>query len=290
MDSIDLVRMLNEFERDLDFRPPITDLIRTPTIATVQRLFEEELVRRLRDGRRPAEGQDGPGSRPAADVALGNSAVRRRAMLGLRVTALPRPAEDDQRRFDTERSERAFAPTPLSAAQLGGLLAPLRSAGHDGRHKYRYPSAGDIYAISTFLHLKAAAGNLEPGVYYYNPLEHGLSGLDGSVDLDPERYGVLSNLAVAGQAGFAVYLVADLDAVEPHYGVSSLRYAALEAGAMCMLLRAAAPGQEVGLAQIGTFDDRAITTALGLGVRQPIIASLLGGPLAAGEDYEEGTL
>jgi amino acid adenylation domain-containing protein len=290
MDSIDLVRMLNEFERDLDFRPPITDLVAAPTIATVQRLFEEDLVQRLRDGGRPAGGQDGLAPGPAADVALGNSAARRHALRGLAVTALAGRPGDDQALFDAERTERAFAPEPLSAAQLGGLLAPLRSAGRDRRHKYRYPSAGDIYAVSLLLHLTGVAGDLDPGVYYHNPLEHGLSVLERSADLDPDRYGMQSNRMIAKQAGFAIYLVADLDAIEPHYGASSLRYAAIEAGAMCMLLREAAPGQGVGLTQVGTFDDRVITAVLGLGARQPVIASLLGGPLAAGEDYDEGTL
>jgi len=264
--------------------------VRTPTIAAVQRLFEEELVQRLRDGRRAAGGQDGPGASPDPDVALANCAARRSAMRGLAVTALPRPDRDDQPLFDSERTERMFAPVPLSAAQLGGLLAALRSAGQDGRHKYRYPSAGNLYAVSTLLHLKAGGTDLDPGVYYHNPLEHGLSALVQDVGLEPERYGTLSNLEIARQAAFAIYLVADLDGIEPHYGAASTRYAALEAGAMCMLLRAAGPGQGVGLAQIGTFDDRAVAAALGLGVRQPIIASLLGGPTAARQDYEEGTL
>jgi len=192
--------------------------------------------------------------------------------------------------FDAERTEWAFEPVQLSAAQLGGLLAPLRSAGPDGRQKYRYPSAGGVYAISTLLHLKAGGTDLEPGVYYHHPVEHGLSLLAQDVELDPARYGMLSNQATAEQDAFAIYLVADLDGIEPHYGVSSLRYAALEAGAMCMLLRPAGPAQGVGLTQIGGFDDRAITAALGLGARQPIIASLLGGSPAAAREFEEGTL
>jgi amino acid adenylation domain-containing protein len=290
LDSIDLVRMLNAFERDVDFRPSLADLIRAPTVGSFQRLLEEELVRMLHrhEGLR-ATGREGQGAELDAGATLARAATRQHVMRILPGIRLPGPPGDDRQAFETERTCRAFASLPVAMAQFSRLLAPLRAIKMNGQPKYRYPSAGDSYAVTTLVHVKVGrVGSLRSGIYFYNPLEHQLSMLADDVCFDVDGYGLFSNRATAEQAAFAIYLVADLDALLPHYGERSAQFAALEAGAMAMLLRHEAPAQGVGLCQVGMFDDSNIRAALSLDARQPVVASMLGGQPDGSEHYEEG--
>ena len=78
-------------------------------------------------------------------------------------------------------------------------------------------------------------------------------------------------------AAFALFLVADLAAIEPLYGPESLGFCQVEAGAMAQLLTMAAPEQGLGLCGIGSVEPAELDPVLELGPTHRLIYSMVGG-------------
>jgi hypothetical protein len=78
-------------------------------------------------------------------------------------------------------------------------------------------------------------------------------------------------------AAFALFLVADLAAIEPLYGSESLGFCQVEAGAMAQLLTMAAPEQGLGLCGIGSVERAELDPLLELGPTHRLIYSMVGG-------------
>lgn len=108
--------------------------------------------------------------------------------------------------------------------ELAILLTPLRAFEHqtEGLCKYRYPSAGGLYSVRTYLVISRAWGEFQ-GQYYYHPENHTLVQLTVDPNLLPE-------------AGIYLQLNAYLPAIEPEYHQLAQRYSHLEAGCMEALL------------------------------------------------------
>ncbi len=278
LDSIDLVRLANRLEKELDFRPAHEDLVRTPSVAAVQHMFEEDLLRRLGDGGLTAS-VGGP-----ADAAqlIRRAVARRMTLFGLPGIALTETGDDEKTEYHSARRLAGGVPV----GQLAQLLGVLRATGSPAG--YRYPSAGGSYAVRTFVHARPGGiDGLAPGLYFYNPVEHRLA-LFADVALAAYWYAP-DNQHIAEGAGAALYLAVDSAALLPQYGPDTARYAALEAGSMAMLLRQGAGQLGIGLCQIGSFTDGEVTTALGLAARTDLVATvLIGAAVDGGGDVEDG--
>ena len=85
------------------------------------------------------------------------------------------------------------------------------------------------------------------------------------------------NRPIFDEAAFALFLVADMAAIEPLYGERSFHYATLEAGAICQLLETTAAAWEIGLCQIGQVDFEPVRGLFRLSDRHVLVHSLLGG-------------
>ncbi|MFG2942123.1 amino acid adenylation domain-containing protein [Streptomyces sp. NPDC048282] len=186
---------------------------------------------------------------------------------------LPRVPAGPSRR----RSDRAFLDEPVALAELAACLGLLGQDEVDGLAKCRYPSAGGLYPVQTYLHVKAGAvAGLAPGAYYADPVRDALVLLGEDVTIDAGAHAG-HNRAVVDAAGFTLFLVADLAAIEPLYGSLARDLCLLEAGYMGQLLMDWAAGTDVGLCPIGELDFDPLKPLFALGDRHLLAHALVGG-------------
>jgi SagB-type dehydrogenase family enzyme len=178
------------------------------------------------------------------------------------------------------RSYRSFAPTPIPFAQFSRWLSCLCSLDLDGAPKFRYGSAGGLYPVQTYLFVKPGrVEGLGAGTYYHHPGRHQLVSLAAGASLDPGIFDPIINQPIFEQAAFAVFLIAQMEAIGPMYGQRALHYATLEAGLMTQLLESLAPSFGLGLCQIGDLDSSPIRALYDLDDGHVWLHSLLGGAL-----------
>lgn len=145
--------------------------------------------------------------------------------------------------------------------------------------KYRYPSAGNLYPVQTYLYIKPARiEGLPGGFYYHHPQQHRLLPLSSADTSIPSLYAG-PNRPIFEQAAFSIFLVADMDAIVPMYGEIARDFVLLEAGYMSQLLMMEASQHLLGLCPIGGgVDVSTVQRALALGNNHQILPnSLLGG-------------
>src|SRR5690606_14271400 len=85
------------------------------------------------------------------------------------------------------------------------------------------------------------------------------------------------NYPVYDKAKFSIFLVADLNAIEPIYGNTAYEYSLLEAGAMAQLLRMTAPKYDLGLCPIGQIDSKKLNEICQLSEKHIVLHTLLAG-------------
>ncbi len=304
--SVDIVRIGNQLENEFGFRPKIEDMFRLPTIAALGGYYDE----RLRENRTPAPSSDeGLESNlksylssvelildPKEREEFKNKQTGLRSLDGDHFCVPLSPLEPGDvyaNRFVARRSHRQFSLKPIPLGQLGRLLGSLRQVRINGQPKYLYGSAGGLYPVQTYLHLKAGrVEGVTGGIYYYHPVEHRLIALRSNVDLDRTIHVPFINQPVFDEAAFSIFFIATLDAIAPIYAERSLQYATLEAGAMAHLLEVSAPDCQLGLCQIGAVDFARIRDLFALDNRHMFVHSMLGGlqdsDTAVGHEREEG--
>ncbi|NUR63038.1 MAG: amino acid adenylation domain-containing protein, partial [Catenulispora sp.] len=189
-------------------------------------------------------------------------------------------APDDEHRAHRakRRSRREFVGDPVPAATLSQLLDVLRTVpGEDGHTRARYPSAGDTYAVQTYLHLRpGGVDGLAPGLYYYRPDEPALHLIDPAPDLDRHLH-FYYNRPLFDAAAFELYLVGQTKGIAPLYAERSELYLAVEAGYMGHLLMEAQPELGLGLCPIGALDEDRLAAALALDDGHRFLHAFLGG-------------
>jgi amino acid adenylation domain-containing protein len=243
-----------------------------------------------------AEGGSVPAAAPEPHAAehlsfkLSEPGLRRdagRPALELPVDGAP---EDQRETFLARRSHRRFASTAAPEAGVARLLGCLRQVRLDELPfpKYRYPSAGNLYPVQTYVHLRPGrVSGLAGGLYYHDPKRHRLVELAAGVDLGPEVH-VPANRQLAAGAAFSLYLVAKRSAIAPVYGELARDFALLEAGAMSQLLMTEAPSAGLGLCPIGSVAFDAIRPLFDLDEDHELLHVLVGGvPAAEGVAAQE---
>lgn len=147
-----------------------------------------------------------------------------------------------------------------------------------------------MYPVQTYLCVRDGhVQELAAGAYYYDPEGHRLVVLNDNECLDASAYDPFVNAPLFEASAFALFLIADLDAIVPLYGGRSVHYATIEAGLICQLLEAEAPAFGVGLCQVGDVNDETVHRALLLEDRHVLIHSLLGGTIEGKGDWTSYT-
>ncbi|MGB3298889.1 MAG: amino acid adenylation domain-containing protein [Phormidesmis sp.] len=191
--------------------------------------------------------------------------------------------------FTRRQSHRQFLDKPINLGSFSDFLSELsaHAIADAPLPKYRYASAGSLYPIQTYLHIKAnrVAGVL-PGWYYYHPTHHTLVRL-APEDASPDAATAAESSALYGSnqplhqdSAFSLFLVANMDAIEPIYGDKSRDFCLIETGYIGQLLMEKAPNFDLGLCPIGGFDAEAIRQKLGLGLQSKPLHALVGGAIA----------
>ncbi|MCB0208982.1 MAG: amino acid adenylation domain-containing protein [Anaerolineae bacterium] len=147
--------------------------------------------------------------------------------------------------------------------------------------KYLYGSAGGLYPVQLYLHIKAnRVADIPGGTYYYHPGRRDLILLEAGAELDPSFH-TPNNRDVFTQAAFTLFLVGKMSAIAPMYGQLARDFCLLEAGYISQLLMMRAPQYQLGLCPIGMVQTDAIAPLLKLdGDDHVILHTLVGGGIS----------
>jgi amino acid adenylation domain-containing protein len=189
------------------------------------------------------------------------------------------------------QSYRQFVDEPISFKQLSLLLSSLLQLKVAGAPlpKYRYPSAGNLYPVQTYLSVKPnRVAGLEGGTYYYHPAEHRLVLLHAGDGIAENAYGEYGgfNQRIFEQSGFSLFLIGQLNAITPLYGEWARDFCLLEAGYMSQLLMEMAPKHQIGLCPIGNLDFETERALFDLEDSQIILHSFLGGKIVQAQTQQ----
>lgn len=286
--SVDVIRILNQIHRIFGFRPDMRAFYDDPTIAALTRLVDVQHAA-LQSQRRLE-----PDS-PPKELGLLFDPDDREAFklrrLGLRPSnphwssvSLPQVEIGDEgvARFLARRSHRHFAKESISQQSFSAWLRWLGPIWTDGAEKYLYPSAGGLYAVQTYIHLKpSAVQGLTAGAYYYHPIDHALVCLTPNAQIDARVHEPHVNRAVFEEASFSLFLVARMGAITPLYGEFSPRFAQLEAGHMGQVLMSFAPASQIALCPIGDIDFEPLHAMFDLDQDHALSYVFVGGALDA---------
>ena len=292
--SIDMIRLVNRLDETLGYRPRIGDFYRNPTIIGLVRGYQQQINENKSVFPLPgilAHEQKRSRVAVLADPVERETFKRKRSGLRRFDENVPAYAlgtiedEDTIREYRERRSSREFLQAPVPFAKLRGLLGRLGPKILDGQPKYLFGSAGSAYPVQTYFYAKPRRiESLPSGAYYFDPADRRLVLISGGACIEPDTYHFLINRPVFDSAAFAIFLVAQLDAIEPLYGDLSLTFATIEAGLMTQLLEMVAPSYRIGLCQIGALDAARLRRPLALESGHVFLHSLAGGLIADPEE------
>ena len=189
------------------------------------------------------------------------------------------PNESESAHYIARRTYRKFQSRPVNLEQLSKLLSALRPIKLEGfpLPKYRYASAGGLYPVQVHLYVKPdGVEGLEAGTYYYDPAGHRLVPLHPEARLERNDYNPMNRTNFDG-AGFAIYFVAQFDAIRPVYGNTSRDFCLIESGLMVSLLESTAITNQIGLCHIGGLNFEPLRHWFDLDEGHAYLYSLVGG-------------
>jgi SagB-type dehydrogenase family enzyme len=176
-----------------------------------------------------------------------------------------------ERALNTRRSQREFAPEPLTLAELGQLAWAAQGITDPEGGLRTAPSAGALYPLELYF--------LVPdGVLHYLPAEHAFARKSLRDEREALSSAALSQTSIR-RAPCSVVIVTVTQRTRAKYGDRAPLYVALEAGhaGQNLLLQATARGL-VGV-PIGAFDTPAVGRLLGLAPgEEPLYIIALGYP------------
>ncbi|MEM6451445.1 MAG: amino acid adenylation domain-containing protein [Cyanobacteria bacterium P01_D01_bin.105] len=200
----------------------------------------------------------------------------------LQRVSLPQP-NATEKDYLQRQSHRQFLTEPVQTNNFSNLLSALgaRPLPTAPLPKYRYASAGSLYPIQTYLHVRTnRITGVNAGWYYYHPVEQCLVKLSSQGNDENSNellYG--PNYALSENSAFSLFLVANLEAIEPIYGDKARDFCLIETGYMGQLMMEKAPDFKLGLCPIGGFDAAVLQQQLKLTQQQQPLHALIGGAI-----------
>lgn len=213
----------------------------------------------------------------------------RRNLVGRSEIQLGRHQYDTDERLEAyrlRRTYRHFSPDPIEGGRLGGLLAALGSVHLPGYilPKFRYPSAGNLNPIQTYVHVKAdRISDLAAGIYYHHPERNTLVRI-GDGDVASEVH-LTHNVRASESAAFTIFLLADDVGISTLYAERSRDFCLIEAGCMVQLLMTEAPDHRLGLCPVGQLDFERIRDLFDVPPGAFLAVALLGGSVDTTEPF-----
>ena len=189
-------------------------------------------------------------------------------------------SENDSTVF-RRQTHRQFLTETVSIDELAGLLSPLEAVNPTATPlpKYRYPSAGSLYSVQTYLFVKPnRVEGVEGGWYLYDAQSHQL--YEHTADQQANPRDLLSvNQNVFEQSAFSLFFIGSLEIVESMYGDRARDFCLLEAGYIGQLLMEQATTFNLGLCPVNEPGLEELPDALHLKPKQVFLHGLLGGAI-----------
>lgn len=275
--SVDVVRIANKLEQELGKRFQYKTFFQNPSLAgikssldsdTPQHFIHDLSQREAFKARRLWHRQFSENERialPPVDVEL--------------------PTQIDAAFF--QESSTFSCDKPISLIQLSKLLKPLQHVNNTGPH---YASFGISYPVQTYVYLPPETlPSIQGGVYYYDSVAHKLVCLQEGVELTAEAHVPFVYRPLYQQSQASIFLVANLDAIEPLYGEASHQLCQIESGNISYLLQLSAYAANMQAKQVGAYDFEQVKNHFHLTDRHRYLISLLIGSHSA-IDWEYGVL
>jgi len=251
--SFTLVQAVERIQDKYRIAIPFDVLLATPTVQAIAGYVAAEVV--LQHG--------------STDLLGANSA--RPANLPIQL-----PTDDFHDSHYQGVSEAGYA-TLIPLKNLGELLSLIKPVRVENKSKYLYSSAGGLTPIQVYVWVKEnAVENLAQGVYYYHPDEGQLVLIDGSAQIKTASF-YYHDQALYDASGFAIFMIAEMDAIAPLYGRSSEQMVILEAGYIGQLLQSTQHQHQVALRPLGGLDFDRMSCLFKLKPSQRFVHCILGG-------------
>lgn len=286
--SIHIIRIANEMEAELGFRPEIDDFYSDPCIRRLAAAYEAATDEPLPETTSEDAAISGCPENILKKFDFIADPDDRQAFkdrqLGIRhpdkpfVELMTSQSDEMRKRYETRRSYRSFSSENISFENFSEFLSCMRQGSLSGKPKYLYGSAGGTYPVQVYVYIKPERVEaVDPGTYYYHPVNHRLMLLSDDPDIPQNTYDTFTNRPIFEHAAFGIFLIAQMEAIVPLYKERSLHYAVIEAGLISQLLETFAPDYGIGLCQIGNFDFHRIRHLFDLDENHLLVHSLLGG-------------
>ncbi|MCX5905521.1 MAG: nitroreductase family protein, partial [Proteobacteria bacterium] len=179
--------------------------------------------------------------------------------------------------YEGRSCRRAFSSSAMPLRSFAQFLGQLKQEIVQGQEKYLYPSAGGLNAVQTYLYIRNnRVEGLDGGTYYYHPLRHALIPVAAGQTLDPDMVHP-ANREMLENAGFCLFFVAQLAAIEPVYSTLSTALVTLDAGYMGQLLMGRQRRYSIGLCPIAGISSEKVRDLFKLDDSHMFVHCLAGG-------------
>lgn len=190
--------------------------------------------------------------------------------------ALP-PVELPEDYYTQRYSHRAYSQQQVPLEKFTRMLATLDQQEINARPKYKYGSGGALYPVQCYVYVKdSLVEGVEQGLYYYHPQQRKLFTLQTEACIGSELlHGI--NRTMAEQCAFQIFLIANLDAMEPVYQHYSTNLCLLEAGLMTQLIEQEAAALGMAMCQTGGFNLEPVADKFKMNFKYQLMHALVGG-------------
>jgi SagB-type dehydrogenase family enzyme len=121
----------------------------------------------------------------------------------------------------------------------------------NGERHYCYPSAGGLYPIDCYLHIKKdRVEDMKEGLYYYDPIRRTLNLISDGKSITKDSHYFI-NKDIFESSAFSMYFMYNAAVSMPKYGSRAYYYAILDAGILIGYLNIISTMYEIGLCSIG---------------------------------------
>jgi SagB-type dehydrogenase family enzyme len=188
------------------------------------------------------------------------------------IIELPEPRYDSDVSIEQSllrrRSIRSYTGESLTLQELSQLLWAAQGV-TDPKGFRTAPSAGALYPLELYV-VAGDVQDLSPGVYRYEPLEHGLvRTMEGDKRAELADAAVWQNFV--GEGAIVIVFTAVYERTTGKYGDRGIRYVHMELGHAAQNLCLQATAMDLGAVTVGAFYDEEVVELLDLpGDEQPL--------------------
>lgn len=288
INSIEVVRIANELEKKFGYRPPLRSFYSEPTVNAIAKIYREN-IKIFPESNKNIGEQISSASSYSGELLFGEKKEEfKKSQINLRKELADKShidlgnniSAEEKKLYIKHKSHRNFLPLELSLERFSSFISCLKCIQLEEGPKYLYPSAGGLYPVQIYLHIKSKAiSGVQEGAYYYDPTLNRLIFLSNGNTPINQIHDPLINRRIAEESSFAIFLVAKKNAITPVYGEISRDFCLLESGYVGMLLMSTAVKESIGLCPIGEVNFDVLKDLFLLDEDHELMHMLVGGPI-----------